>query len=156
MKFTNFVLPVLAAVAIGGMPATTFAGAAQPAMSGHGWPNQFDTCFGSSFATMINNCSGTVGSSHLLIIPTIVDPSGTYSLWAHATGNGSNGMTDCQGIGVDPNDSGVSFSQILSTNTSRTSQTLWLGSVTVPGGGTLHFECHLAQGGGSVINVGHE
>jgi hypothetical protein len=156
MKISKVVLPVLAAVAIGGVPTTSFAGASQSAMAGHGWPNHFDTCFGSSFATMTNNCTGTVGSSHLLIIPLIVDPPVTLSLWAHAAGNGSNGMTDCQGIGVNPADGGVSFSQILSTNTSRTAQTLFLGSVSVPGGGTLHYECHLAQGGGQVINVGHE
>jgi len=156
MKITKVVLPILAAVAIGGTPTTTFAGATQPAMSGHGWPDHFDKCFGSGFATMTNNCSDTVGNSRLLIVPTIVDPSGTYLTWVHAAGNGSNGMTNCQAIGVTANNIGVSFSQILSTNTSKASQTLVLGWVTVPGGGTLHYECHVAQGGGSVINVGRD
>jgi hypothetical protein len=155
MKISTMMFPVLAAVAIGGMPATSFAGAAQAGMSGHGWPNHFDTCFTSSWAAMTNRCSGTVGSSHLLIIPTIVDPPNTFTVWANATGNGSNGMTDCQAIGATITNGGT-FSQIVSSNTSTTPQQLSLGTVVVFGHGTMHYECHVAQGGGTVINVGRQ
>jgi hypothetical protein len=152
MKITKVFLAVTAAAAIGGVSTTTQA-SVQSAMAGHGWPNHFDTCFGSSFALMANNCSGTVGSTHLLIVPVQVGAAGTYRVFARATGNGSNGATDCQAITVAGNANGFSFSQIVATNTSTTAQLLTLGSVSVPSGGTMHFECHLAQGGGRLINV---
>jgi hypothetical protein len=151
MKITNVLAATLATVAICGTPMIATA-EVQPAMAGHGWPNHFDTCFTSSFALMRNSCAGTVGSSHLLIVPTATD-SGTYSPVARATGNGSNGATDCQGIAVTSSGNGFSFTQIVSTSASSAVQQLSLGTVVVPNGGSLHFECHLAQGGGELINI---
>jgi hypothetical protein len=151
-KIATMMLGILGAAALVGAPSVVYA-SEQSAMAGHGWPNHFDSCFTSSFALMANSCSGTVGSTHLLIVPAQVGPSGTYRVFARATGNGSNGATDCQALAIASNGGGFSFSQIVSTNASKAVQLLTLGSVSVPGGGTLHFECHVAQGGGQVINV---
>jgi hypothetical protein len=150
-KLTNVLFATLATIAIGGTPISAYA-EVQPAMAGHGWPNHFDTCFTSSFALMRNACSGTVGSTRLLIVPTATD-AGTYHPVARATGNGSNGATDCQGIAVNSAGNGVSFTQIVATSASSAVQQLSLGTVVVPSGGSLHFECHLAQGGGQLINI---
>lgn len=61
-------------------------------MSGHGWPHHFDTCFGSSWTMMVNNCSGSLGSTRLLIIPIQVPaPGGWYFNGARVGGNGVNG-----------------------------------------------------------------
>src|ERR1041385_237893 len=83
------------ATALAGLPAD---GQAQtvPAMAGHGWPNHFDGCFGSSWARMVNNCSDTVGAQRLLIVPAQAYGYGWYNnTYARAAGNGSDGMTNC-------------------------------------------------------------
>jgi hypothetical protein len=153
MRKINLFLAVVSAVALGNMGTNAHA-MTQSGMAGHGWPNHFDTCFGSSFATMVNNCGGTAGSSHLLIIPIQVPAPGWYFYaGARAGGNGSNGLTDCQAIAISSSGGGYSFSQIVSSNTSTASQYLNLGAIYVPSGGTAHYECHVAQGGGRVINV---
>jgi hypothetical protein len=156
MNLKNALLAVCATGTISGV-ATTAYSANQAGMSGHGWPNHFDGCFGSSFATMFNNCADTVGAQRLLIIPAQIfkkDFSFTYAVSANAGGNGSNGMTNCQAISIATNGNGASFSQIVSTNTSAASQFLNLGSVNVQPSFTLHFECRIAQGGGRVTSVG--
>jgi hypothetical protein len=141
------------AAALGGIPADGHAQTVA-AMAGHGWPNHFDGCFGSSFATMFNNCGDTVGAQRLLIVPTQAYTYGWYNnVYARAGGNGSNGQTNCQAMGIFPDGSGASFSTIVSTSFSSAIQLLPLGSVWVPTSGTLHFECRLAQGGGRVVNV---
>jgi len=150
-KITTALFATLATVAISGAPMRADA-EVQPGMAGHGWPNHFDTCFTSSFALMRNSCAGTVGSTHLLIVP-IATNAGTYHPVARATGNGSNGGTDCQGIATNSSGGGVSFTQVVATTSSSAVQQLSLGTVVVPSGGVLHFECHLAQGGGQLINI---
>jgi hypothetical protein len=139
----------LAGIASDGQ-AQTVAG-----MAGHGWPDHFDGCFGSSWSRMVNNCGGSVGSQRLLIVPTQAYWYGWYNnVFARAAGNGSNGMTTCQALGIAADGSfGGAFSQNVSTNFSSSIQTLSLGSVFVPTSGTLHFECFVAQGGGQVVNV---
>jgi hypothetical protein len=54
---------------------------------------------------------------------------------------------------VTSSGNGFSFTQIVSTSASSAVQQLSLGTVVVPNGGSLHFECHLAQGGGELINI---
>lgn len=127
-----------------------------PAMQGHGWPNRFDSCFGSSWALMRNNCSGTVGSQRLLIIPTQSDWQTYDFVWAAASGNGSNGMTNCQGIVTNMTTSGqtaIAFTQRVSTSTSSSLQWLNLGKLNAFPYTPLHFECFVAQGGGTVYSV---
>jgi hypothetical protein len=140
--------------------AMALGGAAQAdsvsGMAGHGWPNHFDSCFGSSFTTMINNCGGSVGSSRLLIIPTQIYPSlfgRLDNVIARAGGNGSNGVTTCTAIAINSAGGGFSFSANVATFTGTSSQQLNLGPVFLAAGGTLHYECTVAQGGGRVFNV---
>ena len=153
MRFTKLVLAVTCALAFGS--ASSEADTVS-AMSGHGWPNHFDSCFGSSWALMQNNCSGSVGSQRLLIIPAQAAYWGYNSVIAKAAGNGSNGMTNCQGISAwtgSDGQSGISFTSIVSTNMATAPQWLNLGAITVWPGGTMHFECFVAQGGGRVFSV---
>lgn len=127
-----------------------------PAMQGHGWPNHFDSCFGSSWALMRNNCGGSVGSQRLLIIPTQSYGAKYDSIWVRASGNGSNGMTNCQGISATVRGDGqraMGFTQIVSTNVSSSLQWLDLGSFQTYFEDTLHFECFVAQGGGTVYTI---
>lgn len=127
-----------------------------PAMQGHGWPNHFDSCFGSSWSLMRNNCAGSVGSQRLLIIPAQVHEWGYDTVLTRASGNGSNGMTNCQGISTYVFSTGqgaVSFTRIASTNMSASPQVLTLGHIDVYPAGAMHFECFVAQGGGTVFNA---
>ena len=156
MRILTLVMACVCAVAVGSAPSEADT---VPAMQGHGWPNHFDGCFGSSWALMRNNCSGSVGSQRLLIIPTQARYWGYNSVIARAAGNGSNGMTNCQGIStyVFSNDQGaVSFTQIVSTSVASSPQVLNLGPITVYPAGAMHFECFVAQGGGTVYNVDFE
>jgi len=126
-----------------------------PGMAGHGWPNHFDTCFGSSWAMMQNNC----GVTRLLIIPVQARYWGYGSVLARAAGNGAGGMTNCQGISTWASASGQiadSFTQIVSTSTSQTTQVLSLGGLSVFPGGVAHFECFVAPTGGRVFAVDFE
>ena len=126
------------------------------AMQGHGWPNHFDSCFGSSWGLMKNNCGGPVGSQRLLIIPMEANGAKYTSIWVRASGNGSNGMTNCQGISpfVYPDGQrAIGFTQIVSTNVSSSVQYLNLGSIDTLFHATFHFECFVAQGGGTVFNI---
>jgi len=157
MKTTGF----LVAAAIIGMGSLGGGAAAQTqsAMAGHGWPNAFDTCFGSSFAMVMNNCAD---SDHLLIVPIQVPASANYQASARASGSVAYTKTSCQAIAIGPNNNGFSFSLLGTTNVGLTPQTLTLGVIGVPVHGTAHFECTLGawvsdlSGGGSggrLINV---
>ena len=125
----------------------------QPAMAGHSWPNHFDTCFSSSWATMVNNCAGTLGSTRLLIIPVQTPAGAMYNTFARAGGNGMSGKTTCQAISITSAGTAYSFSNRLQTTTSTAMQALPLGSISVPSDGVLQFECDVAEGGGRVFNV---
>lgn len=153
MKIKKLLLAAIGAVALGGV-STPARSDTQPAMAGHSWPNHFDTCFSSGFAMMTNTCAGTVGSTRLLIIPFKTAFKLTpYAVTAYAGGNGSDGGTSCQAISVATNNSGIDFSEIVSTSTLSTVQLLDLGSIVVPIVGTLHFECRVAEGGGRVTDL---
>lgn len=125
----------------------------QPAMAGHGWPNHFDTCFSSSWAMMVNNCAATPGDTRLLVIPYQTTSSATYAASAMAGGNGSDGKTTCQAIAITSAGTSYGFSSRVQTSTSTAIQPLSLGSISVNSGGTIHFECDVAEGGGRVVNV---
>jgi len=153
MRIWTLVVAMACAVALGGSvsEADTVA-----AMQGHGWPNHFDSCFGSSWALMRNNCGGPAGSQRLLIIPTQARYWGYNSIYARASGNGVDTGTNCQGISTYTYSTGqgaVSFTQIVSTSTSASPEVLNLGPITVYPAGTMHFECKVAQGGGQVFNI---
>jgi len=152
MKINKFLLAVIGAVALGGI-STPAHSDTQPAMAGHGFPNHFDTCFGSGFAMMTNNCAGSVGSTRLLIIPFLPTSKFSYTVSAYASGNGSDGQTTCQAITVAPSNSSVDFSTIVSSSTSTAMQFLNLGTVAASIPGTLHFECRVAEGGGRVTDL---
>jgi hypothetical protein len=126
-----------------------------PAMAGHGWPNHFDGCFGSSWQMMQNNC----GVTRLLIIPAQGRYWGYNSVLARAAGNGAGGMTNCQGITTFAGSTGQfadSFTQIVSTNTTATTQVLNLGSLPMFPAGVMHYECFVAPNGGRVFSVDFE
>jgi hypothetical protein len=154
MKIKNLLLAMIGAAALGGI-STSAHSDTQSAMAGHSWPNHFDTCFASAFATMTNTCAGAAGGTRLLIIPmqafTKVLP---YNVSAYAGGNGAaggnDGFTTCEAITVGTNNSSVDFSANVSSSTSNTLQLLGLGTVVSGIPGTLHFECRVAEGGGRV------
>jgi hypothetical protein len=154
MEVTNLLFTVVFAIAIGGASQEARSDT-QSAMAGHGWPNHFDTCFGSSWAMMVNYCSGITGSTRLLVIPVQVpaSTSTTYYAYARAGGNGTDGYTDCQAFAITGAGAGYDFSQKVPTGTSSAAQTLYLGPITTSTSGTLHFECHVAESGGRVVNV---
>lgn len=154
MRTMKLLMTVVCASAIGSASIEAHS-ATQSAMAGHGWPNHFDTCFGSAFARMINNCTGTIGSTRLLIVPVQVNATASTSFrtYARASGNGTDGFTTCQAFSIADNGSGYAFSQRVSTSNSSAMQLLNLGVVSFMAGGTLHFECNVAEGGGRVNNV---
>jgi hypothetical protein len=123
-----------------------------PAMVGHGWPTHNDTCFGSGFAMMTNNCAAAAGTQRLLIIPMQV-PQGSFNAFVFASGNGTNTVTKCQGLSINEQNVGVQFTAVQSTTTSSNIVPLGLGTVGVGGLATFHVECSVAQGGGRVVNV---
>lgn len=155
MKNTHLLMAVVAAVTLGAM-STTAPAETQSGMAGHGWPNHFDTCFGSSWAMMVNNCGGTVESTRGLVIPIQAPGPGPYHyVYARAGGNGSNGRTSCQALALAWHGGSYSgsFSAMVSTSFSAATQHLNLGTVYAFYDSTVHFECNLAQGGGRVVNV---
>ena len=125
----------------------------QSAMAGHGWPNHFDTCFGTSFAMVVNNCS--TGGPRLFIVPIQVPGSANYQASVRASGAPAYNKTSCQAMAIGPSNEGWSFSALRTTNVGLTPQTLSLGPIGVPPQGTAHFECRLGEwisdlnGGGS-------
>jgi hypothetical protein len=132
----------------------------QSAMAGHGWPNTVEPCFFSSFAQVTNTCAS--GGSRLLVVPVQVPGSNNYQAYARAAGSYAYNRTTCQAIGIGPTNTSWSFSYLRSTNVGTTPETLSLGVIGVPPGGTAHFECQLGEfvsdfngggAGGRVINV---
>jgi hypothetical protein len=152
MTLKKLMISVASIVALGASGPLAYS-QTQSAMAGHGWPTHNDTCFASSFAQMTNTCVAGVGVQRLLIIPAQISHSGATTVSARASGNGSDGSSKCQAIGIDVANGGVSFSAIVSTTNSSASQNLAMGSVSPPVGGTMHFECFVAEGGGRVINI---
>lgn len=129
----------------------------QPAMAGHGWPNPIDPCLATSWAQVINTCA----ANHLLIIPMQVRAPGTYQAFARAAGRGYQNATNCQALAISSRATGWSFSSLVSSSVSADPQLLSLGYISVPAGGTVHFECQLgtnewfpgSSGQTRVINV---
>src|SRR5678816_1535456 len=143
MRLATLILVLAGALAFGGGDgqADTIS-----AIQGHGWPNHFDGCFGSSWQIMVNNCSTT----RLLVIPAQGQRPGYNSVLVSASGNGSSGstaMTNCQGISSFVSSSGMfadDFTPIVSTSASSTFQGLNLGNLLLFPGSVMHFECFLA------------
>src|SRR5262245_11254256 len=115
MRFATLALVLASALALGGGDgkADTVA-----AMQGHGWPNHFNGCFGSSWMVMANNCSTT----QLLIVPTQARYWGYNYIYVGAMGNGGSGstaMTNCQGISSYFGSEmwGIDFTPIVSSST---------------------------------------
>jgi hypothetical protein len=153
MTINKLLLAAIGVVALGGI-STPAQSDTQPAMAGHPWPDRLSTCFTSGFAMMTNTCTGSVGNTHLLVIPFQAFPKvGAYVVSAYAGGNGSDGMTNCEAITVAPSNSSVDFSAIVSSSTSTALQFLNLGTVAPSIPGTLHFECRVAEGGGRVTDL---
>jgi hypothetical protein len=152
MRIATMALALAGALALGGgdTKADTL-----PGMAGHGWPNHFDTCFGSSWQSMQNNC----GVTRLLIIPAQGVRPGYSSVLVRASGNGASGMTNCQGISTFAGGGGVfadDFTQIVSTNTASTFQVLNLGNLLMFPASVIHFECFVAPSGGRVATIDFE
>lgn len=124
-----------------------------PALAGRSWPNHYDTCFSSSWSTMVNNCADTVGGTRRLVIPIQIGGGSTYSITAYAGGNGTDGMTTCQAMSFTNAGTFYDFTYRVQTSASTTIHELPLGAIDVPSRGTLHFECDVAEGGGRVLSV---
>jgi hypothetical protein len=139
----------MVALASGSLPA--YAASATAAISGHGWPTHNDTCFGSSYAMMTNNCAAAAGVTRLLIIPAQHD-GGLVRVTAYASGNGSNTATNCQALFVNEINTPLAGS-VVSSTTSSTIQALDLGTFNTTITRALHVECNVAQGGGRVVSV---
>lgn len=155
MKMSGMLMAAILGVGAAGVAAQADT---QSAMAGHGWPNHFDTCFGSSFAMIVNNCT----SQKLFIVPIQATPNSLYFAHARASGAVAYNKTSCQAMTIGPNNTGWVFTSVKHTNVGLTPETLALGALQVPAQGTAHFECWLAgwvsdlQGGGSggrLINV---
>lgn len=142
----------LVAMAVTPVPGTTI-----PAMSGHSWPSANDSCFSTSFAQVENTCVN--GPQHLLVIPAAVPSTNViYTASARVAGGSSTAGSTCQAMGIDQDNKSFWFSSLVTSTSWDTVQTLNLGQVGVPTGGTLHFECEIGGAdwygiGGRVINV---
>ena len=155
MRLATLALVVAGALALGGGngKADTVS-----AIQGHGWPNHFDGCFGSSWQIMQNNCSMT----RLLIIPAQGRYWGYSQIWVAASGNGGSGstaMTNCQGISSSVSSSGMfadDFTPIVSTGTASSFTGLNLGNLFLWPGSVMHFECFVAGFGGRVASFDFE
>jgi len=151
MKIAALFAPLTFAVALGA-PAHADT---QPAMAGHGWPGEHERlCFVSSFARMLNNCVDSNQAAHILLVIPIQAASGTtkHTFARYASNGFLASSTDCQAKAIDGANNAFMFGNKPPTS-SPFVQTFDLGFVTIPSGGTLQFECNVAEGGGQVVNV---
>jgi hypothetical protein len=134
----------------------TFAGATfpvhsatLPATAGHGWPFVFDVCLVTSGFQISSQCTGV---PRKLIIPgqTVTAGSQTPSVWA--SGDGGSSRTICNARTLTSTGEISAISQDVTTSPSANPQQLIMSTVSVPAGGTIHFECDI-QLGARLISV---
>lgn len=100
------------------------------------------TCFGESWGTVTNNCSG----SRTWVVPLVVDPAGNYNPGYEVRAASAANTIHCQSIGI--NDQANWYYGSADTYPSQVGATLRIypGSVTVPAGGALYGACWIGQG----------
>ena len=111
-----------------------------PGTAGHAWVSSDESCFGSSWSSMVNNCSG---SARKRIIPIQSTANGSVTFKASGPFSGSVCLNDavCRAVVTDNNNGFINQTSAVAACGLTT-----LGTLTVASTSVVHYDCDFASG----------